>query len=59
MFASSFQAISMGFTVEEDLEEVGDCEEHSNRSTCKGLFLNLWVVCRLMEEWIVYVYEYK
>ena len=42
---------------EEDSDETGDCEECSTRSTCKGLFLNLKVVCRLMEGWIAYLYE--
>ena len=45
----------MGSTIEEDSEEAGDCEERSNRSTCQGLFLNLQMVCSLMERWIVCV----
>ena len=46
----------MGSTSKEDSEEAGDCKELSNRSACKGLFIDLHVVYRLMEGWIIYVY---
>ena len=49
----------MSSTIEEELEEAGDCEECSNRSTYKGLFLNLQVACCIIEGWSVYLYDYK
>ena len=49
----------MSSTVEDDSVVVGDCEDRSKRSTCKGLFLNLHVVCHLMEGGIVYLYEFN
>ena len=36
-----------------------DCEDYSKRSTLKGLFCNLHVVCRLMEGWIEHLDEYN
>ena len=39
----------MSSTVEDDSVVAGECEDRSKRSTYKGLFLNLQVVCRLME----------
>ena len=49
----------MGSIVEDDLEEAGDCEERSNRSMCKGLFLNFQVVFCLVAGWSVYLYDYE
>ena len=49
----------MSSIVEDVLIEAGDCEDHSKRSTCKGLFLNLQVISRLMDELIVYFYKYN
>ena len=57
-FPSSFWAIStgsIGSTVEAVLVESGDCDDCSIRSTFKGLFCNLQVVCCLMEGWFEYL----
>ena len=51
-FPSSLRAISTGSTSSsvEDVSVVSKgCDDHSKRSTCKGLFCNLQVVCHLME----------
>ena len=40
-FLSLFWAISISSTVEDDSVEAADCEECSNKSMSKGLFLNL------------------
>ena len=60
-FPSSIQAISIGSTssTAEDVSVVSrDCEDCSKRSTCKGLFCNLQVVCHLIEGWSGYLGEY-
>ena len=49
----------MGSIVEDDLVEANDYEERLKRCTCKGLFLNLQLVCRLMEKRSRYLYDYK
>ena len=33
------------------LDSIGDCEDRSKRSTCKGLFCNLQLVSLHMEGW--------
>ena len=61
-FPSLFRAISTGSissTVEEVSIVLGDCEDRSKRSTFKGLFRNLQIVCPLMEGWIEYLDEYN
>ena len=50
---------SIGSMVEEVSVVTGDCEDRSKRSTFKGLFRNLQVVCRLMEGWIEYLSGYN
>ena len=47
----------MGSRFEDDSVVAGDYEDQSNGSTYKGLFLNIQVVYRLMEEWSVYLYH--
>ena len=61
-FPLSFWVISIG-SISSTLEDVsvvlGDCEDHSKRSTFKGLLCNLQVFCRLMEWWSRYLDIYK
>ena len=61
-FPSLFQAIStgsIGSTGEEVSVVSADCEDHSKRSTFKGLLHNPQVLCRLMEGSIKYLDEYN
>ena len=46
----------MGSTFEDDTVVEGDYEDQSTGSRYKGLFLNIQVVYRLMEEYSVYLY---
>ena len=48
-FPLLFRAISTSSMVKEDSEEASNCDERSNSSRYKGLFLNPQVVYHLME----------
>ena len=50
---------SIGSTVEDVSVVSRDCEDRSKRSTIKGFFLNLQVICRLMEGWSGNLDEYE
>ena len=49
----------MASTVKDDSVVSGDCEDRSKKSTLNRLFLNLQVVCRLIEGLSGYLDEYK